>query len=278
MTAIGTLPVLFATGIHSARPAASAVGKGGLYSCTTHSLVYQTDGSSWTTWATVGGGFTDPMTTRGDVIVRNASNVTARLPIGSTGKVLQSDGTDISWQTPAGGGGSVVLLEQHTASSSASLDFTTCISSTYDEYLIEFVGIVPATNSVAFWMRMGTGGGPTYDTGANYGWSGYVMRAGGAAPTGAESGATKIQIGFSTDLSNGATRGVDGTFRLFDPQTTARHKRVLGQTFSYDVSGFNLYNSCNGVYQSTTAVTAFQFLMSSGNIASGTIRVYGIAK
>lgn len=48
----------------------------------------------------VGGGLTDPMTTRGDVIIRNASNVTARLGIGSSGKVLSSDGTDISWQTP----------------------------------------------------------------------------------------------------------------------------------------------------------------------------------
>lgn len=52
----------------------------------------------------VGGtGLTDPMTTRGDMIVRNASNVTARLAIGSTGKVLSSDGTDISWQTPSAG-------------------------------------------------------------------------------------------------------------------------------------------------------------------------------
>jgi hypothetical protein len=51
----------------------------------------------------VGGGLTDPMTTRGDIIVRNAANATARLAIGTTGKVLQSDGTDISWQAPAGG-------------------------------------------------------------------------------------------------------------------------------------------------------------------------------
>jgi len=42
------------------------------------------------------------------------------------------DGTG-AWAVPAGSGGSVVLLEQHTASSSATLDFTTAISSTYDE-------------------------------------------------------------------------------------------------------------------------------------------------
>lgn len=53
--ALGTLPVVLGTGVHASRPAASAVGKGGLYSCSTHSLVYQTDGSSWTTWASLSG-------------------------------------------------------------------------------------------------------------------------------------------------------------------------------------------------------------------------------
>ncbi len=55
MTALATLPVVLGTGIHSARPAAADVGSGGIYSCTTHSLIYQTDGSTWTTWATLGG-------------------------------------------------------------------------------------------------------------------------------------------------------------------------------------------------------------------------------
>lgn len=55
MAAIGTLPVVLGTGDHASRPAAADVGAGGLYSCTDHDLIYQTDGSSWTTWATVGG-------------------------------------------------------------------------------------------------------------------------------------------------------------------------------------------------------------------------------
>ncbi len=103
MTAIATLPVLFGTGIHSARPAASSVGKGGLYSCTTHSLVYQTDGSSWTTWATLtGSGFADPMTTRGDTIYRNASNATDRLAIPAAGQVLGRVGSDLGSLYPPG--------------------------------------------------------------------------------------------------------------------------------------------------------------------------------
>jgi hypothetical protein len=46
-----------------------------------------------------------PLSTRGDILVRNASNVTARLPIGANTQVLTSDGTDVSWQDPTGGGG-----------------------------------------------------------------------------------------------------------------------------------------------------------------------------
>jgi hypothetical protein len=41
-----------------------------------------------------------PLTTRGDLLTHDASNNT-RLAIGSTGKVLRSDGTDPSWQALA---------------------------------------------------------------------------------------------------------------------------------------------------------------------------------
>lgn len=49
-------------------------------------------------------GFADPMTTRGDIIIRDAANATARLGIGTNGQALISNGTDIAWATPAGGG------------------------------------------------------------------------------------------------------------------------------------------------------------------------------
>jgi hypothetical protein len=44
-----------------------------------------------------GGGFPDPMTTRGDIIIRDAANITARLPVGGANTFLSSDGTDPSW-------------------------------------------------------------------------------------------------------------------------------------------------------------------------------------
>ena len=43
------------------------------------------------------GSLDDPMTTRGDIIIRNSSNATARLSVGSANTVLKSDGNDPSW-------------------------------------------------------------------------------------------------------------------------------------------------------------------------------------
>jgi len=44
-----------------------------------------------------GGGFADPMTTRGDIIIKNAGNNTTRLGVGTNNQMLKSDGTDIAW-------------------------------------------------------------------------------------------------------------------------------------------------------------------------------------
>lgn len=58
----------------------------------------QTNGSGALSWASV---FSDPMTTRGDMLYRNSGNVTARLPVGAANTVLKSDGTDAAWGSPA---------------------------------------------------------------------------------------------------------------------------------------------------------------------------------
>jgi hypothetical protein len=105
-----TLPGLLGTGIHASRPAAADVGSGGLYSCTTHGLVYQTDGSSWTTWATLGG------TPSGSITSSGYTQNTARLlgrTTGSAGAIEEiTVGTGLSLSagalTATGGAGSVV--------------------------------------------------------------------------------------------------------------------------------------------------------------------------
>lgn len=44
-------------------------------------------------------GFADPMSTRGDIIYRNSSNTTTRLPLGTQNQVLKSNGTDLVYSS-----------------------------------------------------------------------------------------------------------------------------------------------------------------------------------
>ena len=192
-------------------------------------------------------------------------------------KYLNGDG---HWTTPPGSGssGGLVLLEQHTAAASATLDFTTAITSTCDEYMIEFLGIVPATNSVDLLLRVSTDGGSTYDSGTNY--YRHNVVAGSGFSIDDASGQTAIALDYvSVHISNSTAYTYSGSMRLALAQSGAAYPIVLGQV-AYQT---NEPKSCiawvNGIYQvAGAAINALRFLMSSGNIASGTIRVYGIAK
>jgi len=182
--------------------------------------------------------------------------------------------------TIAGGSGSgaLVLLEQKTASASAQLDFTTFISSTYDTYKIEGIDIVAATSAADLQLQIGTGGGPTYDTGNTYTWGRLGYRA--SAATDNDAGSTGIaRIFKSMDISAGFGFG---TFSLTASglQSTALRKSFHG-TLAYVTSvSTEIIYATFGMHWITagTAVTALRFVMSSGNIASGTIRIYGLTK
>jgi hypothetical protein len=59
--------------------------------------------------------------------------------------------------------GNFTLLTTATASSSATLDFTSNINSTYDSYLFKFIDIHPATNTVYFQFNMSIDSGSSYN-------------------------------------------------------------------------------------------------------------------
>lgn len=89
------------TGDHASRPAAGDVPAGTLYSCTTHSLIYQSDGSStWSTYATLGVAQTI-LDAKGDLISATAADTAARLAVGSNNKVLTAasgESTGLKWE------------------------------------------------------------------------------------------------------------------------------------------------------------------------------------
>ena len=60
--------------------------------------------------------------------------------------------------------GKPVLISTATASSSASIEFTSGIDSTYDIYQFEFVNIHPSSDAAEFEFQGSTDGGSNYNT------------------------------------------------------------------------------------------------------------------
>lgn len=188
--------------------------------------------------------------------------------------VEQSDGA--TW-TPinAGASAGLVLLETQTASSSASLVFTSSITSAHDAYWLEFINLIPATNGVALRMRMSTDGGATYDTSGIYSYESFAWRAAGSSAQGATA-QTSIFLSDAADISNSATWGVSGYVQLFNPLSASLYKRVRGALTYFNSTSSSRFNvETAGAYESATAVDAFEISTSSGPLASGIVRCYG---
>jgi len=61
-------------------------------------------------------------------------------------------------------GGTLILLSTQTASSSATISFTTGLDSTYDAYEFKFINVRPATDQGRLEFQGSTNGGSTYAT------------------------------------------------------------------------------------------------------------------
>jgi len=210
------------------------------------------------TEADTGGGLADPMTTRGDMIVRDSSNTTARLPVGTSGQVLTSDGTDASWTTPASASGALNLL--YSATIAGTTQVNNVFTGTYDTYKLEIV--VDTVSAGATEMTWSTGG-----VSAVTGYRQTSIQIGNTGvPANYNSGSTKTAIFYCDNAGNSATFTVNSPF--LSTRTCA-----TWQAMHYA----NKLVSGGTVLDNIISYDGFKF----GNaslVCTGTIRVYGVSK
>lgn len=166
----------------------------------------------------------------------------------------------------------LVLISEQTASASASIAFTSGIDSTYDEYELHIVNLVPATNSVNIRLRTSTDGGSNYaTTSADYTWNvstnGVSQGDGGTA--------TYIDLSGNQAQSNTtANGGMSLVVRFFNPAGTTHNKQFIWAGIGASTS--NILGS--GARAATADVDAIQISATSGNITSGHFKLFGVKK
>ena len=182
--------------------------------------------------------------------------------------------------------GSMTFIKKLTASGSSTLSFVDGASSvvldnTYKEYVFTFNNIHPSANSTL------TING-SIDSGSNYN----VAKTTTAIEVynHETNGSAGIQYRDDVDLAQGTgthvlstTVGTDndqscsGYLHLFNPSSTTFVKHFIAKVQGYHNGDYSIEWLSAGYFNSTSAVDAIQFKMSSGNIDAGDICLYGIA-
>ena len=179
-------------------------------------------------------------------------------------------------------GGALTLLQTQTASSSASISFTSNIDSTYDAYMFKFYDIHPATDNAYLTFQADTGTNTNY----NQTITSTVFRARHYEDDSATSlayitdrdqaqGTAFQDISLNTGNDNDQCNS--GTLHIFNPSNTTFVKHFISRfvrSGSDEYAGDQYYA---GYFNTTTALTRFQFKFNSGNIDSGVIKLYGIS-
>jgi hypothetical protein len=179
--------------------------------------------------------------------------------------------------------GGMKLISSQTASNSASISFTTGIDSTYKEYQFYFIDVHPRTDNVSFQFNLST------DSGSNYN----VTKTSTHFRSQHNESDTDTGLSYKTNLDlaqstgfqflsesngNGADESLAGTLQLFNPSSTTYVKHFIGRTNNYFESDYTMDNFTAGYGNTTSAINAIQFKMSSGNIDDGIIKLYGVRK
>ena len=179
-------------------------------------------------------------------------------------------------------GGAMTFISKSTASSSSTISFTSGIDSTYKEYLFIFKDIHPATDASAFQFNLSIDSGSNYNvTKTTTNFRAYHREDG--SDTGLDyrtsedlAQSTSFQNLSNVEMGNGNDECCGGYLHLFNPSSTTFVKHFLANTNTYQKDDFSMNHNVAGYANTTSAVDAVQFKMSSGNIDAGTITLYGI--
>ena len=183
------------------------------------------------------------------------------------------------------------LISTHTASTSATIDITSGIDSTYDVYEFHCINIHPANDGVAFSFQGNaydpsagtpqlTGFNETITSTAFDFWNSESASAGNKSYN---TGNDKAQISDSyqvvaESLANDNDDSGGGILTLYAPSSTTYVKHFTASFTSKYWSNYTYSINTAGYINTQLAITQISFKVASGNMDTGVIKMYGISK
>jgi hypothetical protein len=156
----------------------------------------------------------------------------------------------------------LIFVEKLAANASVTLT-SSAFSSDYDDFLFVFSNITPTTDSVGFNMIVESGGSFQSTTYLN-----------------ANATTASIDISTSNSISNSSGKGLSGALWLNDVHSTSVNKWLTGRCV-YALTSTNVPTvaNSNGYWNGGQgALTRVRFQMTSGNMATGSVKIYGLKK
>ena len=181
--------------------------------------------------------------------------------------------------------GAMTLIKSQTASSSSTISFVNgtsdvVLSSTYPIYLFKFINCHPSSDNVGFKFNMSA------DTGSNYNvtktssvFADYHYESGSSTALAYASAVDLAQSTSDQQISGGTgsdnDQSANGSLFIFSPSSTTfvKHFIAVMQVSGGDNRSLRYHTA--GYGNTTSAVDAIQFKMSSGTF-DGVIKLYGI--
>jgi len=211
-------------------------------------------------------------------IARSAANNITTSGVFTSNAITNSSVTGITVLANASDG--ITFISSQTASASASISFTTGIDSTYKAYKFVWINCHPSTDA-NFTFNGSTDSGSNYNVTKtttvfiashqeNDASTSFQYRTGEDLAQ-----STSFQRLTNYDIDTDNDSATSGSLILFNPSSTTYVKHFISNcnqsNFGYSVNTY-VAGYCN----TTSAVNAIQFKMSTGNIDAGTIYMYGI--
>ena len=180
--------------------------------------------------------------------------------------------------------GAMTLIKSQTASSSATISFVdgtsdVVLDSTYPIYLFKIINAHPGTDDVAFQFQANAAGGSGFNetmtttTFKSYHNEGDSLNVLSYVTAGDQAQGTSYQ-GISS-VENDNQESCSGELWLFNPSSTTYVKHFMAR-FQDIHSAVSMDTYTAGYFNTTSAIDEISFKCASGNIDSGTFKLYGI--